>query len=90
MRVGTRDLKNRLSHYLRLVRAGEKLEVTDRGCVIAELAPAPAGASDEAEVMRALANEGVVSTGRGRLAEFKPVVGKSRKLLSSLVVEDRG
>lgn len=35
--VGIRDLKNRLSEYLRLVRAGEDVLVTDRGEVVAEL-----------------------------------------------------
>lgn len=37
--VGIRELKNRLSEYLRLVRAGERVLVTDRGQVIAELGP---------------------------------------------------
>lgn len=37
--VGVRELKNRLSEYLRLVRAGERILVTDRGQVIAELGP---------------------------------------------------
>ena len=31
--VGIRELKNRLSAYVRLVRAGERVLVTDRGCV---------------------------------------------------------
>jgi len=35
--VGVRELKNRLSEYLRLVRNGEEVLVTDRGRVIAEL-----------------------------------------------------
>jgi antitoxin (DNA-binding transcriptional repressor) of toxin-antitoxin stability system len=35
--VGIRELKNRLSEYLRLVRRGEEVLVTDRGVVIAEL-----------------------------------------------------
>jgi len=35
--VGVRELKNRLSEYLRLVRAGEEILVTDRGEVVAEL-----------------------------------------------------
>lgn len=37
--VGVRDLKNRLSEYLRLVRNGEEILVTDRGEVVAELRP---------------------------------------------------
>ena len=35
--VGVRELKNRLSEYLRLVRKGEEILVTDRGEVVAEL-----------------------------------------------------
>ncbi len=37
--VGIRELKNRLSEYVRLVRAGEVVMVTDRGEVVAELRP---------------------------------------------------
>lgn len=41
--VGVRELKNRLSEYLRLVRRGERVLVTDRGEVVAELRrPGPA------------------------------------------------
>lgn len=35
--VGIRELKNRLSQYLRMVRQGEEILVTDRGEVVAEL-----------------------------------------------------
>lgn len=37
--VGVRELKNRLSEYLRAVRSGEQVLVTDRGQVVAELRP---------------------------------------------------
>lgn len=45
--VGVRELKNRLSEYLRAVRAGERVLVTDRGHVVAELR-APGALPDEA------------------------------------------
>lgn len=35
--VGIRDLKNKLSEYIRLARGGEEILVTDRGEVVAEL-----------------------------------------------------
>jgi antitoxin (DNA-binding transcriptional repressor) of toxin-antitoxin stability system len=35
--VGIRELKDRLSQYLRMVRGGEEILVTDRGEVVAEL-----------------------------------------------------
>ncbi len=44
--VGVRELKNRLSEYLRQVRSGEGVLVTDRGEVIAELTPPGLGATD--------------------------------------------
>lgn len=37
--IGIRELKNKLSHYVRLVAAGESVLVTDRGTVVAELRP---------------------------------------------------
>ncbi len=44
--VNVAELKNRLSHYLRLVRRGEPILVRDRERVIARIEPAggPAGA----------------------------------------------
>jgi antitoxin (DNA-binding transcriptional repressor) of toxin-antitoxin stability system len=36
-RVGIRELKARLSHYVRLVREGDRVVVTDRGEEVAEL-----------------------------------------------------
>ena len=42
--VGIRELKARLSEYLRLVRSGEVVLITDRGEVVAELSlPRTAG-----------------------------------------------
>jgi prevent-host-death family protein len=38
--VGIRELKARLSEYLRAVTAGEEVLITDRGRVVARLAPA--------------------------------------------------
>jgi prevent-host-death family protein len=37
--VGIRELKNRLSQYLRRVRAGERLVVTERGKPVAIISP---------------------------------------------------
>lgn len=35
--VGIRELKNKLSHFIRLVEAGESILVTDHGTVVAEV-----------------------------------------------------
>lgn len=41
--TGIRNLKNNLSRYVRRVEAGERVAVTDRGRVIAELVPPSSG-----------------------------------------------
>jgi len=48
MQVGVRELKNQLSSYIRRVEAGERVEVTSHGRVVAELV-APARQKRKAE-----------------------------------------
>jgi prevent-host-death family protein len=43
VKVGIRKLKNALSRYVRRAEAGERVLVTDRGRVVAELVPAGTG-----------------------------------------------
>jgi len=63
--VGVRDLKNRLSEYLRRVRLGESVLVTDRGEVVAELQPPGHGQSDTSVPpgLLALAKRGTATLG---------------------------
>jgi len=59
--VGVKQLKARLSEYLRLVRTGETVLITDREEIIAELRPArrqPASELSEEEQLQALADAG--------------------------------
>ncbi len=62
--VGVKQLKARLSEYLRLVKAGETVLVTDREEVVAELRPArrqaPAG-GDLEDVLQSLADAGHIT-----------------------------
>jgi len=53
--VGIRELKNRLSEYVRQVREGEVVMVTDRGEVVAELRP-PAASTELLESYPGLAD----------------------------------
>lgn len=62
--VGIRELKNRLSEFIRLVEAGESVLVTDRGTVVAELRPA--GSTTIREEATQL--EELVRTGRATAA----------------------
>ena len=63
--VGVRELKNRLSEYLRQVRSGEHLLVTDRGEVVAEFSPPGEGRADTSTPsgLLALARRGLVTLG---------------------------
>jgi antitoxin (DNA-binding transcriptional repressor) of toxin-antitoxin stability system len=44
--VGLKVLKNRLAEYVRLAAAGERVLVTDRDRVVAELVPPQSGAAE--------------------------------------------
>ena len=86
--VGARELKVRLGTYLRQVRQGRTLVVTDRGRPVAELRPLSAETGDDA-VLANLEVRGIVRrpTRRG-LASFRPVVARGTSL-STAVIEDR-
>ena len=59
--VGARELKTRLGRYLKLVRAGATLIVTDRGRPVAELRPIEPARDDEQAVLEELVALGVCS-----------------------------
>lgn len=64
--VGLRELKNRLSEYIRDVRRGESLLVTDRGEVVAEIGPPGQrpGSSDHPPGLQSLARRGLATLGQ--------------------------
>jgi antitoxin (DNA-binding transcriptional repressor) of toxin-antitoxin stability system len=71
--VGVKALKARLSEYLRMVKSGEVILVTEREEVVAELRPArrqqpPAGDVDEA--LDALAERGEVTRAAAPKADW--------------------
>jgi prevent-host-death family protein len=65
LKVGIRELKARLSEYLRKVRRGETLLVTDRGRIVAEIrSPAEAGGRTAGLAgLQVLIDRGIVSEG---------------------------
>ena len=93
--VGIRELKNRLSEYLRTVRSGESVLITDRGEIVAEFSPPGHGQVDPSVPagLRALARRGVASLGSpGRTGLYKVLPRKHRGKRSSaqLQNEERG
>ncbi|PYR70964.1 MAG: toxin-antitoxin (TA) system antitoxin [Acidobacteria bacterium] len=92
--VGVRELKNRLSEYLRHVRSGEGLLITDRGEVVAEMGP-PGHAAGDASVppgLVALAKRGLVTPGSQGDAKLYPALPRRRRRFraSQLLDEERG
>jgi prevent-host-death family protein len=85
--VGIRELKNKLSEYLRLVKRGETLAVTEHGKVIAYLSSANNGG--EYEGLLKLLREGKAGWSGGKPEGAKRRVGVSGKSVSRIVIEDR-
>ena len=92
--VGLQELKNRLSEYVREVRSGEAILVTDRGEVVAELTP-PGKVGDEPGVpwvLAALANKGQLTLGTSNDAVAYPKLSHllKRRQAADLLNEERG
>ena len=63
------DLKAKLSEYLRLVKSGHELMVTERGVPIARVVPLDAVERKSTRRLR-LARAGLVKPGRGRVPKL--------------------
>jgi prevent-host-death family protein len=83
--VGARELKTRLGRYLRRVRRGARLVVTDRGEPIAELRPLESDAAGNDAGLAALEALGVLTRpSQTRLAAFKPLRSTGRPLSEAI------
>lgn len=87
--VGIRELKSGLSEYLKKVRDGQSIVVTDRGQPIAEISPIKADTEMEARLLKLAAEGRVTLPTRSALQPFKPIKLRGGKLLSTVVIEDR-
>ncbi len=83
--VGARELKARLGTYLRVVRSGKTLIVTDRGEPVAELRPLEDDLEQKLAKLRAA---GRISGGSGQLQPFEPIKIEGASV-SSAILEDR-
>lgn len=87
IRAGVRDVKDHLSEYLRRVRQGERVTITDRGRPIAELVGLEESSGSEASWE--LVRQGLADWGGGKpsgLAEAPRVPGRRAE---EIVIEDR-
>lgn len=94
--VGVRDLKNKLSEYLRHVRLGETILVTDRGEVVAELLPPGQGRVDPSVPagLQSLVKRGLLTLGTPAGKDMYPPLtrkqGERRRSVAQLLDEERG
>lgn len=94
MEVGIRELKARLSHYVRAARAGERVVLTERGRPVAYLiAASPQASPFIASIPSSLAD--LVERGRitppSVASPWSPLRGaRASRSVSDILEEDRG
>lgn len=88
MSVGIRELKGHLSEYLRRVRAGETVIITDRGQPVGRIVPVAQPLEDRLEAM---AQAGLILWSGRKLEPMAPVARtRGERTIADLLVEDRG
>jgi prevent-host-death family protein len=89
-KVGSREFKNRQGYYLRRVRKGETLLVTDRGRPVARVSPVSEWeAMTLEEKLAELERQGHIRRGKGGpFPPFEPLPLRG-KPLSEMIIEDR-
>lgn len=89
--VNIAELKNRLSHYLKLVRRGEPVLVKDRDRVVARIEPVLGAAEEgsEEEHLARLAEKGVLRAARGKVddIDFSSRPRMKRSLVGAVLEE---
>ncbi len=87
--VGIRELKNRLSYFLRRVKEGHDVVITDHGRPVAILRPVPGDLAIESDEqhLAAMAARGILRLGKG--VQVRAPRGKQGPSLSDAVLRDR-
>lgn len=89
--VGVRELKNRLTHYLRRVKRGEEVVVTERGrpvAILQSIRAVEAPKSLDARLAK-LAASGLVTLPGGKLLRRVRRVHVAGPLVARTIAEDR-
>ena len=85
--VGVRELKNNLSYYLRGVKRGRSVTITERGQSVAILMPA--GTPTDAQLGRELSRKGIGTWKGGKPRGGSRSVAIKGKPVSQIVVDER-
>jgi len=87
IRVNIRELKSRLSHYLRLTKAGQIVEITERGKPVGRVIPWTSPPEDR---LNALATLGLLLRGKEGLPPREAIDRKRTTIgVADLLIEDR-
>ncbi len=85
--VSIRELKSRLSSYLRLTKAGQSVVITERGKPIGRIVPIERSLDER---LGALVDAGVVEWNGSKPGRLKPKArAKGNRTVAELLVEDR-
>jgi prevent-host-death family protein len=89
--VGVKELKNQLSRYLREVKRGQEVIVTERGKVFARIIPDPVPAQDSvSKALHELALQGIAVLPQELRRGDRPApIQVDGKPISEIVREDR-
>lgn len=85
--AGVRDLKNKLSHYLREVKKGRSVMITERGKIVATIVPVPERAA--VEKLKKLARSGLGTWRGGKPKGASRSVVVKGKPVGDIVIEER-
>ncbi len=87
MHVGTRELKNRLSEYMRRVKSGQTIIVTEQGRAIGQIIQLKPLLEDR---LQAMVSAGIAEWNGQKMKPYRPAaVNRGERQVSDLVVEDR-
>ena len=85
--AGIRDLKAKLSDYLRQVEEGETVVITKHGKPIGRIVPLPQPPKEQLEILR---RAGLIAWNQKRLPPLTPVArAKGDRTVADLLLEDR-
>lgn len=88
LHVGVRELKARLSEYLRRVRTGDTIVITDHGRPVGRIVPAEQPLEAR---LRAMVEAGTLAWSGQRLEPMVPVAQMhGEHSIADLLIEDRG
>jgi prevent-host-death family protein len=90
-KVGSREFKNRMGKYMRAVREGHTLLLTERGKTVARVVPeehTETNSTDLDQRLKELEEQGLIRLARKPFPKFKPIKIKG-KPASQIILEDR-